>query len=432
MKKITWHIETRDIAKLTGSEYNPRTRTPKEKKDLQRSIEEFGTVEPGVINIGARENILIGGHGRMEIYQETGRTEMEVMVPDRALTLEEEKELNLRLNKNTGSWDKDKLADIDIGLLLEVGFGEEDLAYLFDDVDVIDDDYNVSKALKDITKPITKQGDVWSLGDSRLMCGDSMDATQVDKLMGGEFADMIFNDPPYNIGVDYTKGTNTGPKQKKRKEFREGTATYKNDKKKDQEYQELIDTTLTNALAHSKPNAHVFYWCDERYIWLIQGLYEQHGISNKRVAIWIKNNFSLTPQVAFNKVYEPCVYGTRGKPYLNRDIRNLNEVLNKEVGVGNATHADIMDILTIWIAKRDAPQDYMHPTQKPVTLAEKPIKRCTGAGHLVLDLFGGSGTTLIASTQLGRKCYMMEEDPVFASIIIDRWEKFTNKKAKKV
>ena len=432
MKKITWHIETRKVSELKGADYNPRKRTPKEKEDLKRSIDTFGAVEPGVINIGERENILIGGHGRKEIYEEMKRETMDVMVPDRELTIEEEKELNLRLNKNTGSWDHDKLYEIGIDLLVEVGFGEEELAGMFDDVDVIDDTYNVPKALKEITEPITKAGDIWQLGEHRLMVGDSTDPMQVSKLMGKDLADMVFCDPPYNIGLDYSKGANTGPKQKKPKEFRKGPAAYKNDKKGDQEYASLLDATMTNALAHSKPNVHAFYWCDERYIWMIQGLFAEHGLQNKRVALWIKNNFSLTPHVAFNKAYEPCVYATRGKPFLNTAIRNLNEILNKEVESGNQAHAEIMDLLTIWIAKRVNAEDYEHPTQKPVTLAEKPLKRCTGAGHVVMDLFGGSGTTLIACQQLARKCRMMEMDPIFATVIIDRWEKFTNLKAKKV
>ena len=153
-----------------------------------------------------------------------------------------------------------------------------------------------------------------------------------------------------------------------------------------------------------------------------------------RTSEWLSGS-KTTPRLlrtAFNKAYEPCVYATRGKPFLNTAIRNLNEILNKEVESGNQAHAEIMDLLTIWIAKRVNAEDYEHPTQKPVTLAEKPLKRCTGAGHVVMDLFGGSGTTLIACQQLARKCRMMEMDPIFATVIIDRWEKFTNLKAKKV
>jgi len=432
MKKIVWHIEKRKVSELKAADYNPRTMTPQEKVSLKESIAEFGAVVPGVVNVGKRANVLIGGHQRKTLYEEEKREEMDVMVPDRELTLAEEKELNLRLNKNTGSWDQEKLAEIGIDLLLEVGFGEEELAGMFDDVDVIDDEFNMAKAIKETTKVITKQGDVWALGDHRLMVGDSMDPIQVEKLMGGSEADMIFCDPPYNIRLDYTKGTNTGPKQKHAKVFREGKATYGNDKKSDKDYATLLDGTMTNALAHSKPNVHAFYWCDERYIWMVQGLFAEHGLANKRVCLWVKNNFSLTPHVAFNKCYEPCVYATRGKPFLNSAIRNLNEVLNKEVESGNQAHTEIMDLLTLWLVKRVNAEDYEHPTQKPVTLAEKPLKRCTGAGGVVVDLFGGSGTTLIACQQLSRKCRMMEIDPLFATIIIDRWEKFTNSKAKKL
>lgn len=396
LKNITWHIEKKSVSVLKVSEYNPRKRTQKEKEDLEQSIKQFGTVEPGVINIGKRKNILIGGHGRMEIYKEKGIDKMDVMVPSRPLTLKEEKELNLRLNKNVGSWDQQKLGDIDTGLLLEVGFGEDELSYLFDDVDVIDDDYNVAKELKSIKKPTIHTGEIWQLGDHRLMCGDNSEPEDVNKLMNGKLADMIFCDPPKN-NIDYIKE---------------------------------MDITITNALAYSKPNVHIFYWCDERKINVVQELYEQHGVKNKNVVIWVKNDITIVPKNAFNKAYEPCIYGTRGNPYLNENITNLNGIMNKEVGVGNATHADVMDILTIWIAKKDT--DYLYNLEKPITLIEKPLKRCTGAMNIVLDLYGGSGNTLMACTQLVRKCFIMEEDPILASVIMDRWEKFTNKKAERL
>jgi DNA modification methylase len=140
----------------------------------------------------------------------------------------------------------------------------------------------------------------------------------------------------------------------------------------------------------------------------------------------------MTPQVAFNKAYEPCVYGTVGKPSLNKNIRNLNEILNQEVGSGNQVHDEILEMITIWLDKRDNAQEYEHPTQKPITLAEKPLKRCASPGGVILDLFGGSGSTLIACEQIKRSSRLMEQDPIFASVIVNRWEVFTNLKAKKI
>lgn len=148
--------------------------------------------------------------------------------------------------------------------------------------------------------------------------------------------------------------------------------------------------------------------------------------------MWIKNNFNMTPQIAFNKVYEPCVYGVIGRPYLNPILKNLNEILNKEILSGNQVHDEIGDMFNIWLARRDNAQDYEHPTQKPVTLHEKPIKRTTKVNDLILDLFGGSGSTMISAEQLGRRVYLMENDPIFCQVIINRWKEFTGKKAIKI
>jgi DNA modification methylase len=147
------------------------------------------------------------------------------------------------------------------------------------------------------------------------------------------------------------------------------------------------------------------------------------------VCLWIKNGFNATPRVAFNKCYEPCVYGTKGKPYL-APLHNLNEILDKEIGTGNRTIDDILDILDIWLAKRLPGQEYEHPTSKPPTLHEKALRRCTQINDIVLDLFGGSGSTLIACEELKRRAYLVEKEPIFCQLIINRFEKLTGVKAK--
>jgi DNA modification methylase len=146
----------------------------------------------------------------------------------------------------------------------------------------------------------------------------------------------------------------------------------------------------------------------------------------------IKNNQNPTPKIAFNKVYEPCCYGTIGKPYLNTGMNNANEILNQEVTTGNQVHDEILDMIDIWIEKRDSTKDYQHPTQKPVTLAEKPFKRCSAPLHVIFSGFAGSGSDLIAAEELGRAWRGVEKDLIFATIIIDRWEKFANLKATKI
>ncbi|MDD2495670.1 MAG: site-specific DNA-methyltransferase, partial [Tissierellia bacterium] len=169
----------------------------------------------------------------------------------------------------------------------------------------------------------------------------------------------------------------------------------------------------------------------KKYIGMLQRLYEELRISNKRVCLWVKNGMGLTPNIAFNKCYEPCLYGIKGKPYLS-NIKNLNEILNKEVDPGNRTLEDIIDIFDIWLAKRDVTTEYEHPTQKPLSLHEEPLKRCTKVGDVVLDMCAGSGSTLLACEQLNRVCYSIEMSPIFCQLIINRFQKFYGTDAVKI
>jgi len=204
-----------------------------------------------------------------------------------------------------------------------------------------------------------------------------------------------------------------------------------NDNKGTKEYEAFLNGAIKNALTASEPDAHIFFWCDEKYVWLLQKLYEEHGIVNRRLCFWVKNNFDPTPQVAFNKVIELCVYGTRGTPPLNPALKNLSGVMNKEVN-SIGLYDDLMSIVQLWLVKRDATTDYEHPTQKPITLCEKPLKRCSAPGELILDLFGGSGSTLIAAEQLKRRAFLVEIDPTFCDLIVRRWEQFTGNHAKRL
>jgi DNA modification methylase len=419
---LTWTTTKRKVSELLPAGYNPRKMSESERRNLKDSITEFGTVVPVVLNIGTRENVLIGGHQRVSIYADLGIDEIDAMIPNRELDKLEEQTLNLRLNKNLGSWDESLLKEIDMNLLLEVGFDDEDLQALFDDIDVIEDDFDLEKALKETKVARVKPGEIWQLGEHRLLVGDSTNPEQVKKLMAGDFADVIYCDPPYNIGMDYSKGIGTTGKY-------EGSYTSQKDSKKDSVYMSFIDASIAVALLIAKPNAHLFYWTDSKYIWLTQTLYQQHKIDSKRVCLWIKNNFNMTPKVAWNKVYEPCIYGTVGKPHLNRNFNNANEILNQEIGSGNQVHEEILEMIDLWIEKRDAGQSYFHPTQKPVTLNEKPLKRCSAPGQIVFSGFAGSGSDLIACEQLGRKWRGVEIDPIFATVCLDRWEAFTNQKA---
>ena len=424
-KKIEWKIETRKVSELKSYEKNPRKMSEEEKQEIIKSIDGFGRVVPLIINIGSRNNILIGGNQRFKIYKEKKIKEVDVMIPSRELTIKEEQELNLRLNKNTASWDYELLQNIDLDLLLNVGFGDDELRDFFDDVELADDEYDVNKALKEIVEPRVKTGEIWQLGNHRLLAGDSTDKESVIKLMDGAKAHIIYQDPPYNIGLDYNKGMGN-------KNGYGGNFSAKDDSKSDLDYKDFLNRSIETAKSISVPDAHFFYWADSKYIGTLQELYLKQNIDFRRITTWVKNNQNPTPKVAFNKVCELCVYGTIGKPYLNNNFRNANEIMNQEVSSGNQLHDELFEMMDLWIVKRENSQESMHPTTKPVSLNEKPLKRCSAPGQIVFSGFGGSGSDLIACEQLNRKWYGVEQDLIFATIIINRWEKFTNLKAKRI
>lgn len=410
-----------DINKLTPTAYSARKHDKKAKEKLTESITRFGLVDPIICNSAPeRLNIVIGGAFRLLVAKELGFKEVPVVyvnIPD----LEREKELTLRLNRNTGEFDYELLKEFDMSMLLDVGFDDNDLSAVWADISGIDDE-SAPKEEVSHEEPIAKLGDSFQLGDHRLVCGDSLDPNVVARLMGEDRADAIYCDPIYNISMSYSDGISTDGKY-------QGNV---DDSRSDDEYSAFISTIIANTLNVTKPDAHVFYYCDQRYIWMFQQLFTKHGVQNRRVCLWIKNNFTMTPQIAFNKAFEPCVYGTLGKPYLNEDIANLHEIMNQNIDAGNRTHDDIFSIFDIWLAKRDPANEYEHPTQKPLSLHEKPLKRCTKPGDIVIDLFGGSGSTLLACEQMHRRARLCEINPAFCDVIIRRFEKMTGKVAQKL
>jgi len=178
-------------------------------------------------------------------------------------------------------------------------------------------------------------------------------------------------------------------------------------------------------LSVSTKDTHVFYWADEAWIWIFQTLYNDLRIKNRRLNIWLKNNASPTPTVAFNKVMEVCIYGTLGSPYLSKQTQNATEVMNKELGTGNQL---LEDLSNVWTAKRLKSSEYEHPTSKPPSLHEKAIKRCTKPNDIILDSFAGSGSTLICAESLKRRVYSLEQNPIFCEVVRRRYEKLTGKK----
>lgn len=416
MKKLEWRTVQRKVNDLIPQENNPRTITDKQMSDLQKNLKKFNLVEIPVID---KDGKILAGHQRIKALQLLGRGEekIDVRIPNRKLTKEESERYLIASNALGGDWDFEKLKSFDFDLLLDIGFDKEDLAFWDKDLEVEGDQFDVEEELEKIKVPKTKLGDLIILGQHKVICGDSGDPGVLKKLFGNEKAFLVYSDPPYNIRLNYSKGLG-------------GKRSYGGnvkDNRTDKEYEEFLRKSIQAALTVTEENSHWFYWSSQLYIWLIQTLYRELGIENKSVCLWAKNSQNPVPSLAFNRAYEPAIYGTRGKPYLAKDIRNLNEFLNKEVGTGNSSFDDLRDI---WTVKRMSGKDMEHATSKPPQLHQKAILRCTRPGDIILDSFSGSASTLIAGEQLKRRVYAVELEPIFCDLAIRRWEKLTGGKAK--
>ncbi|MEI8339487.1 MAG: DNA modification methylase [bacterium] len=422
-QKIVWHTEVRKVKDLLPYAKNPRVISDEQMEGLKRSLSKFNVAELPAIN---KDGTIVAGHQRVRALILLGRGEekIDVRVPSRQLTKSEFKDYLLTSNRSGGSWDYSLLSsDFDLDDLKLAGFDDIDLSHIFDDnAKKSDSEWNEEEELKKIkrSKIKIKKGDLFALGKHRLICGSSLDKETVEKLMDGARADLIDDDIPFNIGLSYNKGVGN-------KKHYGGTI---NDSKTDDEYRTFVKNLLENALSVTKDNAHVIFWCDERYVWLLQVLYQELGINSKRLLVWVKNNSSPTPNVAFNKATEFAVYGTIGSPYLCKRIQDLNEIQNNEMTNGNDLHREITDNSNLMLVKRLPSSQYSHPTEKSPLLHYKAIKRCTRVGDIVLDLTAGSGSILVACEQLKRVAYVCELEPVFCQLIINHYESVSSNKAK--
>lgn len=419
MKKLQWHTVQKKVNDLIPQEVNPRIITDKQMSDLKKSLNKYNLVEIPAIDLTGK---ILAGHQRVRALQLLGRGEelIDVRIPNRKLTEKESKQYLIASNALGGDWDFESLKSFNLDILLDTGFDTMQLAKFWDEEkEIKDDSFNIEKELKNIIVPKTKLGDIVLLGNHKIICGDSTRIETLNKLFREEKASMIYSDPVYNLRINYDSGIG-------------GNNNYGgnvNDCRTFEEYKIFIKESLDCAISVSFPDTHIFYWCDQIYIGLIQEIYRILGINNKRVCLWLKNNQNPVPKVAFNKVYEPAVYGIRGNPYLNKSINNLNEVMNKEFTTGNDLLTQVDSFIDVWTSKRLSAKDYEHATSKPPRLHEKAIKRCTKPGDIILDSFLGSGSTLLAGEQLDRRVYGCELEPRFCDLIVKRYEKFTNKKA---
>lgn len=420
MSKLIWTTVQKRVNGLIPQKINPRVITDKQMLDIKKSLQKYNLVEIPAIDT---DGTILAGHQRIKALQLLGRGEdiIDVRQPNRKLTEKESKQYLIASNKLGGSWDFDALKSFDMELLQLAGFDNMELAKFWDDDnEVKDDSFKIEKELKKITKPKTKLGDLIFLGRHKILCGDSTKSENLKRLLGDEKVSMIYSDPIYNLSIDYSGGIG-------------GNQDYGgnvNDSRTFEEYKTFIRESLESALVVSEPSIHVFYYCDQIYVGLIQEIYRTLGISNKRVCLWLKNSQNPVPKVYCNKAYEPAVYGTRGRPYLAESITDLNEVMNKEFGTGNELVAQVDNFLEIWTAKRLSAKDYEHATSKPITLHEKAIKRCTKPNDIILDSFLGSGSTILTGEQLGRRVFGLELEPKFCDLMIKRYEAFTGIKAR--
>lgn len=453
------------LAKIKAAPYNPRRDlqpTDREYQSLRRSIQEFGAVEPLIIN--KRTGHLVGGHQRLQILKDLGHKEAPVVEVD--LDPRREKALNVALNKITGRWDKrklkDVLLDIDSGDLdLEMtGFDEKDLEDLVNELDAQEagDDDRIPATRK---KPTTKPGDLWELGPHRVLCGDATAPDQVRRLMAGALASLVFTDPPY--GVDY----------RSRSETQDFGPIMGDEKRNDDLLRKLLVPAFKNAASAAEDAAAFYIWHASTTREDFAAALKAVGLEERQYLIWAKNNFVMG-HADYHWAHEPCFYAskagqrpafhgdrthqtvwtatagssTQGKKALMTNVANglllvdghggqlylqarapkgkkLRKIRVEPESPVVLHHDDARQ--TVWTVAKDGKVD--HPTQKPVELAVRALENSSMPDQIVLDLFLGSGCTLIGAERTGRRCFGMELDPVYVDQVVDRWQALTGKKA---
>lgn len=400
------------VTDLIPSEYNPRKADRKEVANLTASIREFGLVDPLIVNANRkRRNRVIGGHFRLRIATDMGYTTVPVIYVDIADEAKE-RELNLRLNKNLGAWDWEKLAEFDIQQLIAVGFDPKDLAKGLN----IDNGAEEDEAPEPPPTPTTKPGDLYLLGEHRLLCGDATSPDDIAHLMDGHEADMLFTDPPY--GVNYQGGTKD--KLKIQNDDLDETGTR----------QLLVDAFRITPL---RPGGS-FYICSpagEMETTFRLALLET-DLRLRQCLVWVKDAFALGHS-DYHYQHESVLYGWRdggnhdwyGGRTQSTCWEKIHEI--KPRPEGKTCPSWPSSLIEIPKPRRNA----AHPTMKPVELVARAIRNSSKHGDIVLDCFAGSGSTAIAAEQSQRRAFLLELDPRYADVIVARWEKHTGGKAKR-
>ena len=429
-------IQQVKIGDLKPSEYNPRSWNEDTTEQLTKSIKRFGLVDPILVNGSQqRKNIVIGGHFRLKVAKDLGLTEVPVVYLDIPEEVKE-RELNLRLNKNQGDWDWDLLSEFDETLLDDIGFSSEELDTIFDIELEEPETFDLEKELKklDIKKVKAKKGDVYKLGDSRLMVGDSTIPEDFDKLMNGELADMTCTDPPYILDYLHAKRggkPTTGFGAKKNRRYLETDELPDN----------FTELWMANVAKYAKPDYSIIVyenWKNLRVIWaemekywkvknmIVWHLPNRHQGFSAKYKFFSKHDIAMvggSGTVPYNhdeepeglqEEYETALYAISGKPQWE--------------GYKGGKKYQPTDFIEFQASdEKHSGQGVVFGT-KPLEILIPYIKVLTKRGDLVVEPFCGSGSTLIASTKLKRRCYIMEKSPVYAEVAMKRWEKLTGQK----
>ena len=404
------NVQNRKLSELTPYPGNAKKHDKKQIANVAESIRQYGFVQPIVVD---RDDVIIIGHCRALAAKKLGMDEVPCVSMD-DLTPEQVNALRLVDNKsNESDWDFDLLAEELPGLDLST-FGFD--WGLRDELNhsVIEDDYDPVLP----AEPKSRIGDVYQLGNHRLMCGDSASLTDVQKLVGGVQMDLLLTDPPYNVmlGMDET------PEEAKKRNRRTDGKTVANDKMEDKEFRQFLTDAFSNAAMVMKPGAPFYIWHADSEGYNFRGACRDAMLRVRQCLIWVKNSMVMGRQ-DYQWKHEPCLYGeseieddehepclygwTEGHKHYFFKNRRQTTVLNFDKPVRSAEH----------------------PTMKPIKLFDYQMQCSSKPGENVLDLFAGSGTTIMAAEQNGRHAYCMEFDPKYADVIIARWEKFTGEKA---
>lgn len=394
------NIEKANINELISPDWNPRQITEEELQKLETSLNEFGYIEPIIVN--DVNNHIVGGNQRCKALKQLGYDEVDVVyvhIED----LAKEKACNVALNKISGDWDEDKLrvvleeielSPIDVSL---TGFDEIELTKMEvkEPVDVAEDDFEVPS--EEEVEVTVNNGDLYRLGNHYLLCGDATNEADVLKLMGNTKCDLFLTDPPYN--VNYTDGHDN-----ERKIMNDHWDS-------DEEAGEkLWRPAFDNAYKVANEYCSVYCFMPQGGTHMMMMMMMKASWQVKHELIWVKQSLVLGRQ-DYNYQHEPILYGWGNK--------------HKFYGKGQFATT------SVWNFDRPT-QSKEHPTMKPLELLGEILLNATLENDVVLDLFGGSGSTLIACEQLNRNCYMMELDPYYCQVIINRWEQYTGEKAEKI